>query len=156
LNEELTVDEALQNREKWDRHSRVPVYDEDLDDMVGIVLRKDVLLCAAEDKEKTTLGEIMHPVHFVPESAPLDKVFLEFIECSNHLFVVVDEYGGFTGVISLEDIIEEIMGQEIIDETDKATDMRELARQRRRRLIAQADTLARQVAGKGGDLGKAP
>ena len=143
LHEALTVVEALRHREKWDLHSRVPVYDEDLDDMVGMVMRKDVFLCAAEDKDKTTLGALMQPVHFVPETAPLDKVFLEFIKCSIHLFVVVDEYGGFTGVISLEDIIEEIMGQEISDETDKTTDMRELARQRRRRLTASADPLAR-------------
>ncbi len=148
LHEAMTVAETLQHREKWDLHSRVPVYDEDLDDMVGIVMRKDVLLCAAEDKERTTLGALMQPVHFVPETAPLDKVFLEFIEYSLHLFVVVDEYGGFTGVISLEDIIEEIMGQEIIDETDKTTDMRELARQRRKRLTAPADSLARQRAGR--------
>ncbi|MEJ2034268.1 MAG: CNNM domain-containing protein [Deltaproteobacteria bacterium] len=83
------------------------------------------------------LTEIMHPVHFVPESAPLNMVLLDFFEKRKHLFVVVDEYGSVTGVISLEDIIEEIVGQEIMDETDKTQDMRELARRKRRILTGK-------------------
>jgi len=138
LNENLTVAEAIGYREKWDLHSRVPVYDENLDDIVGMVLRKDVLIYAAEDKGQTKISTLMHQVHFVPESAPLNKVFLDFIERRLHLFVVVDEYGSFTGVITMEDIIEEIVGQEIMDETDKTIDMRQLARQRRRQVARHA------------------
>ena len=70
----------------------------------------------------------MQPVHFVPEIAPLNKVMLEFFEESQHLFVVVDEYGSVTGVISLEDILEEIIGREIVDESDRTHNMRALAR----------------------------
>ena len=64
----------------------------------------------------------------VKTTAEIRQDFLDFFERKQHLFVVVDEYGSVTGVISMEDIIEEIVGREIMDETDKATDMRELAR----------------------------
>lgn len=128
LNEHLTVDEAIQLKKNWHLHSRVPVYDKDSDDIVGIVLRKDVLLSSAEGKGQRPLNSLMHPVHFVPESAPLNTILIEFFELRRHLFVVVDEYGSFTGVISLEDILEEIIGREIMDESDPAKSMRELAR----------------------------
>ena len=128
LNSDITVDTAMEMKENWHLHSRVPVYDKDPDDIVGIVLRKDVLLSASEDKGQRPLNSLMHPVHFVPEAARLTSTLLEFFELRRHLFVVVDEYGSFTGVISLEDIIEEIVGQEIMDESDPNKSMRELAR----------------------------
>ena len=151
----------------WNFHSRVPVYDKDQGDIVGVVLRKDVLLAMAggsvqslpdkgsvqslpdrgsvqslPDKDaapsapegETTalkLSDLMEAPHFVPESIPLPNVLLEFIEHRQHLFIVVDEYGGVTGIISMEDIIEEIMGEEIMDESDKTQDMRALARFRK-------------------------
>ena len=117
---------------QWNLHSRVPVYESDPDNVVGIVLKKDLLLKTTEDQENLKLGDIMQPVHFVPESAPLTAVLLDFFERHQHLFVVVDEYGAFTGVISLEDIIEEIVGREIMDESDKTMNMRELARRQRK------------------------
>ncbi|MDH3393040.1 MAG: hemolysin family protein [Desulfobulbaceae bacterium] len=128
LHEHLTVDEAIKSKEDWHLHSRVPVYDKDPDDIVGIVLRKDVLLSSAEGKGQRPLSALMHPVHFVPEAAPLNNTLIEFFDRRRHLFVVVDEYGSFTGVISLEDILEEIMGREIMDESDPTKSMRELAR----------------------------
>lgn len=137
LSAHLTVAEAKEFEKRWNFHSRVPVYDKNPDDVVGIVLRKDVLLCAAANREETTLGELMHPVHFVPESARLTPVLLDFLERRSHLFVVVDEYGSFTGVISLEDVIEELVGREIVDESDQSQDMRELARRKRESLFSQ-------------------
>ncbi len=137
LGAHLTVAEAKEFEKKWNFHSRVPVYDKNPDDIVGIVLRKDVLLCAAADKEETTLAQLMQPVHFVPEVARLTPVLLSFLEKRSHLFVVVDEYGSFTGVISLEDVIEELVGREIIDESDQTQDMRELARKKRETLLQQ-------------------
>lgn len=131
LSEHMTVKEANALKEKWNLHSRVPVYDETPDDIVGIVLRKDVLLSAAEGNTELKLTDLMDSAHFVPESAPLPNVLLDFFEQRQHLFIVVDEYGGTTGIISLEDIIEEIMGEEIMDESDKTRDMRELARFKR-------------------------
>jgi CBS domain containing-hemolysin-like protein len=134
LSEHLRIAEALKMKDQWSRHSRVPVFDKDQDDVVGVVLSRDVLLSLSEGNKKQELSELMQPVHFVPEAAPLNKILMEFFEQRIHLFVVVDEYGSVTGVISLEDIIEEIVGREIIDESDKAGNLREYARYRKKLL----------------------
>jgi CBS domain containing-hemolysin-like protein len=134
LSEHLTISEALKQKEQWSRHSRVPVFDKDQDDVVGVVLSRNVLLSLSEGNKKQKLSELMQPVHFVPEAAPLNRILIEFFEHRIHLFVVVDEYGGVTGVISLEDIIEEIVGREIIDESDKAGNLREYARHKKKLL----------------------
>ncbi|MCI5211758.1 MAG: CBS domain-containing protein, partial [Candidatus Electrothrix sp. ATG2] len=97
----------------------------------------EVMQAAAEGDRERRLEEIMQPVHFVPEIVPLNKVMLEFFEQKQHLFVVVDEYGSVTGVISLEDIIEEIIGREIVDESDRTRDMRALARAARKKQTRQ-------------------
>ena len=134
LSEHLTIEEALKMKEQWSRHSRVPVYDKDQDDVVGIVLSRSILLSLSEGRQDQKLSALMQPVHFVPEAAPLNRILMEFFEHRIHLFVVVDEYGSVTGVISLEDIIEEIVGREIIDESDKAGNLREYARHRKKLL----------------------
>ena len=128
LHQNMSVAEAARLKDKWSIHSRVPVYNKTPDDVVGIVLSYEVMMAVAEDKHDLKLQDIMHPVNFVPETAPLNKVFVDFFEKQQHLFVVVDEYGSVTGVISMEDIIEEIMGREIVDESDRTQDMRALAR----------------------------
>ena len=129
LDKHLNIGEAAQLEEKWRMHSRVPVYDKKQNNIEGIVLSRDVFMEAAENRYDVLLADIMRPVYFVPETAPLNAVFIDFLERHQHLFVVVDEYGSITGVISMEDIIEEIVGREIVDESDKARNMRELARQ---------------------------
>jgi CBS domain containing-hemolysin-like protein len=134
LSEHISIGEALEMKDQWSRHSRVPVFDKDQDDVVGVVLSRNVLLSLSEGNENQKLSDLMQPVHFVPEAAPLNRILMEFFEKRIHLFVVVDEYGSFTGVISLEDIIEEIVGREIIDESDKAGDLREYARHRKKLL----------------------
>jgi len=129
LDKQLNIGEAAQLEEKWRMHSRVPVYDKEQNNIEGIVLSRDVFMEAAENRYNVLLADIMRPVFFIPETAPLNAVFIDFLERHQHLFVVVDEYGSITGVISMEDIIEEIVGREIVDESDKARNMRELARQ---------------------------
>ncbi len=130
----LTIKEAARMEGKWRMHSRVPVYEGEPDNVVGIVLSQDVLMAAAVGQDTLQLSQIMRPVHFVPETAPLDRIFIDFFERYQHLFVVVDEYGSVTGVISMEDILEEIIGREIVDESDKARNMRELAMIRKKKL----------------------
>lgn len=137
LDEKTSVGEAMAFREKWHLHSRVPIYLDEQDEISGIVLRKDVLLSAANDMDSLELSALAHPVHFVPETAPLSVVLLDFIKKKQHLFVVVDEYGSMTGVISMEDIIEEIFGQEIMDESDQIKDMRALAKKKRKEKVAR-------------------
>ena len=91
-------------------------------------------MAAAVGQNNLKLSQLMRPVHFVPETAPLDRIFIDFFERYQHLFVVVDEYGSVTGVISMEDVLEEIIGREIVDESDKARNMRELARLRKEKI----------------------
>ena len=133
LSDKLTIGEASEQAGSWP-HSRVPVYEDDFEDIVGIVIRRDALHAIAGDREDTRLSEIMRPVHFVSESTSLDRILQMFLERRQHLFVVIDEYGGLSGVITLEDILEEILGHEIVDEFDEVADMRELARRRRQQV----------------------
>ncbi len=128
LNEDMTVADVMANEARLSSHSRVPVYKEEADNVTGIIMRRDVLLAVAEQRHDTKLSELMSPVHFVAETSPLNHILVEFFEIHQHLFVVVDEYGAVTGVISMEDVLEEIVGREIVDESDKTQDMRELAR----------------------------
>jgi CBS domain containing-hemolysin-like protein len=137
LNEHLTLEEARRTRADWE-HSRFPVYDQDFEDVVGIVLTTELFIALAEGKQDMTLTELMRPVHFVVETAKLNQVLMEFLELRQHLFVVLDEYGGLAGLIALEDILEEILGREIVDESDQVADKRELARRRRSQLTAKS------------------
>jgi CBS domain containing-hemolysin-like protein len=130
----LTVGQARDRDVNWP-HSRIPVYDnEDTEDLIGLVYRRQLLEAMANGQDDKLLGELMKPVRFVIDSMTLDKLLVRFLESRVHLFVVLDEYGGLSGVVSLEDVLEEILGNEIVDETDQVVDMRELARQQRRDL----------------------
>ncbi len=128
LDEKMSVREVMSVINRFTSHSRVPVYLDDSDNVTGIVMRKDVLLAAARQKFDEKLSQLKNDVHFVPETMPLNRVLIDFFEKRQHLFVVVDEYGSVTGIISMEDVLEEIVGEEIIDESDRTKDMRELAR----------------------------
>lgn len=131
LPESMTVGEARGESGTW-AHSRIPVYAEDFEDIVGIVMRRDILAALAQDRGQVQLSTLMRPVHFVVESSALDQILDTFLEQRQHLFIVIDEYSGLAGVLSLEDVLEEILGKEIVDELDQVEDMRELARLRRR------------------------
>ncbi len=113
------------------RHSRVPVYSDGPDDIVGIVHRRDILTAAAKDEFDTTMDQLMHPVHFVVETAKLDELLRTFLERRQHLVVVTDEFGTISGIVTLEDVLEEILGREIVDESDDVADLRAFARQQR-------------------------
>lgn len=128
MEEKNSVADALELLKQFGSHSRIPVYRQEPNNVSGIVMLKDVLQLAADGNRETSLAEFKISAHFVPETAPLNRILIDFFDRRSHLFVVVDEYGTMTGVISLEDVIEEIVGQEIIDETDNTQDMRELAR----------------------------
>ena len=138
LSEHLSLQEAIKIPKKWE-HSRFPVYDQDTEDVVGIVLTKELSMALTEGKVDMRLTELMRPVHFVVETARLNRVLMEFLDLRQHLFVVLDEYGGLEGLITLEDILEEILGREIIDESDEVVDKRELARQRRKMIIRNSE-----------------
>jgi CBS domain containing-hemolysin-like protein len=130
LNKDLKLSEAVKVAGKWE-HSRIPLFDKSPEDVVGIVLTKDILVALAEEETENHLSNLMRPIHFVAETARLNMVLGEFLELKQHLFAVIDEYGGLAGLISLEDILEEILGREIVDESDEVADKQELARKRR-------------------------
>ena len=136
LSGRLTVAEAQRKAGIW-AYSRIPVYERDVEDIVGVVLRRDLFNALAERRGHVTLSELMRPVHFVVETFSLERVLKMFLERREHLSVVIDEYGGLSGVITLEDVLEEILGQEIVDEVDAVQDMRELARRRRRQILEE-------------------
>ena len=134
LSDSLTVEKALQDKQIW-HFSRIPVYGDDNEDLVGIVERRALSRYQVDDRENIKLSEIMRPLHFVQESQTLDLLLRELLQARVHLFAVIDEYGGLTGVVSLEDVLEEILGREIVDESDNIADMRQLARIRRNNLV---------------------
>ena len=99
-------------------HSRFPVIGENKDDVVGILLAKDLLeLVLIADKRKFNLKDVLRPAIFVPESKRLNVLLKEFRENRNHMAIVIDEYGGLGGVVTIEDVLEQIVG-EIEDEYD--------------------------------------
>jgi len=102
-------------------HSRFPVKDEDRDDIVGILLAKDLLRLTVEKRERFDIREFMRPALFVPESKRLNVLLREFRRNRNHMAIVVDEYGGVSGLVTIEDVIEQIIG-EIDDEFDVEDD----------------------------------
>lgn len=98
-------------------HSRLPVYDETVDNITGILYVKDLIKLLSEKPKKFNLKKLLHEPFFVPETMPLDELLLEFKARQLHLAVVVDEYGGVGGIVTMEDILEVIVG-EINDEYD--------------------------------------
>jgi len=103
-------------------HSRFPVTGESRDDVIGILIAKDLLRYMAPDAERAfSLRELLRPALFIPESKRLDALLKLFQESRNHMAVVVDEYGGLAGIVTIEDVIEQIVG-EIDDEHDATAD----------------------------------
>lgn len=135
LSSHLTVSEARKLKTSWP-NSRIPVFDnDDPEDIIGLVYRRDIMGALADDRDDVRISQLMKQVRFVVESLTLDRLLVKFLESRIHLFVVLDEYGGLAGVVTLEDVLEEILGKEIVDETDQVVDMREFARQQRAELV---------------------
>ena len=104
-------------------HSRFPVMDGDRDDIVGILLAKDLLrLCISDQDERFDIREYMRPAVFVPESKRLNVLLKDFRRNRHHMAIVVDEYGGVSGLVTIEDVMEQIVG-EIDDEFDVEEDL---------------------------------
>ncbi|MBN2618285.1 MAG: HlyC/CorC family transporter [Spirochaetales bacterium] len=104
-------------------HSRFPVYKETLDDIIGILYVKDLLIYIhnLENKNNFKISDVIRKPYFVPESKKLDSLLKEFKRLHVHIAIAVDEYGGVSGIVSMEDIIEEIVG-DIQDEFDNETE----------------------------------
>jgi CBS domain containing-hemolysin-like protein len=134
LHDTLTVAEVVA-KHKVLTYSRIPIYKESVDKVTGFVLRHQILAAVAEDKDQLRLQQLSRSIHPVPETLSVARVLDEFTRRKEHIFLVINEYGGTEGIITLEDAIESLLGTEITDETDLVTDLRALAKQRHARRL---------------------
>ncbi len=125
--QDKTISEVVQNHSPL-QFSRIPVYDKDLDDITGFVLRYRIAQEFSEGHGHLQLKDIIKDIHAVPDTADIANILNEFIKRNEHIFLVVDEYGGTAGIITMEDAIETLLGVEIVDEMDSITDMRKYAK----------------------------
>ena len=132
LPRELSVDSFFAEHEQV-RFSRIPVYQDDSDELTGFVLRGDLLLARAKGEGRSPLGQFERSMPLLPESLSLAEAFNEVLKVRAHIVQAVDEYGVMAGILTLEDIIETLLGLEIIDEGDENADMQEHARRLWRR-----------------------
>ncbi|MFW5966164.1 MAG: hemolysin family protein [Persicimonas sp.] len=126
--ESQSVEEFFDKRPN-PRFSRIPVFSENRDDITGYVLKHDMLLELANERGDTKLADLKREILVVPELLSLRELFERLIETQEHLALVVDEYGGMAGIVTMEDLVETLLGLEIVDEVDLIQDMQVLARQ---------------------------
>ncbi|NJN03224.1 MAG: HlyC/CorC family transporter [Leptolyngbyaceae cyanobacterium SL_1_1] len=116
------------------QHSRILIIEADIDHVLGVALKYELLTALVQGQGNQPAAELARSVHFVPEVERADRLLKTFQANREHLMVVVDEYGGVSGVVTLEDVLEVLTG-EIVDETDRNVDLQAIARQRRKRLL---------------------
>lgn len=131
--------------------ARMPVYEEVTDNIIGLVRRRDILHRLAQNEEERIVREVMHEIHFIPENVTAAAALQTFLKTHQQLAAVVDEFGSFSGVVTMEDVMEHIIGREIFEKDDPAIDMRELARSRhqiarKRAKFVESDPLPRHTA----------
>jgi CBS domain containing-hemolysin-like protein len=127
LDEDLLVKDYFVQHNS-NRFSRIPVYKDNRDQVTGFVLRSDLLLSHARGNSQNPLSVYRREIAAIPNTGSLQAAFEIFIEKRNHIMLVVDEYGSMEGILTLEDIVETLLGIEIVDEGDEIDDMRKLAR----------------------------
>lgn len=116
--------------ESENTHSRILIYDEDNDEYVkGYVLRQEVLEKMAEDKFSTELDDIIRPIMTFNEKDSVSDIWEKLLEKKEHISAILDEYGSLRGIVTLEDVIETMLGHEIVDEKDEVVDMQEYAKE---------------------------
>lgn len=117
-------------------HGRFPVYEGSGDKITGLARRRDLLKAKAENRDSVRVLDLKTQAHYVPENATVSAALHDLVRNHEQLAVVVDEFGNFSGVVTLEDIFESLLGMEIYEKDDVAVDMRELAHSRRARNAA--------------------
>ena len=128
--ESMTLREFYRH-DAYSTYSRIPVYNEENDDFIkGYVLRQTILEKLSEDKFELRLTDIVRPVLTFQENEPVSKIWEKLLAKKEHISVIIDEYGCFRGIVTMEDVIETMLGTEIVDEKDTVTDMQELAREK--------------------------
>lgn len=127
--ETLSLAEFLKNKD-YLKYSRIPIYSGNDENITGYVFRQTVFEKLAEDQHELKLKDIKRNIVIVPDSIVLFTLWEKLLEKKEHIALIVDEYGGLDGIVTLEDIIETLLGLEIIDEKDTVTDMQKFARER--------------------------
>ena len=127
--ENMPLQEFLVKKE-FLHYSRIPIYSKNKDNIVGYVFRQTVFERLAEDKTNLKLRDIRREIVVVHESESLLNLWEVLLDKREHIALIVDEYGGMDGIVTMEDIVESILGLEIVDESDKVTDMQQFARDR--------------------------
>ena len=127
--ESMTVTEFRQH-ERYQTFSRIPVYKDDKDDYItGYVLRQTILEKLSEDKFSMRLSELVRPILSFQETESVSTIWERLLEKKEHISVIIDEYGCLRGIVTMEDVIETMLGTEIVDEKDTVTDMQAYARE---------------------------
>ena len=109
------------------RFSRIPVFGTDIDDLKGFVIRSEILTAASRDEWSLTLSELVKPLEKMKQSDSVDQALELFLARKVQIAAVIDDFGGTSGILTMEDVIETLLGEEIVDELDEVEDMRELA-----------------------------
>ena len=125
--------------------SRIPIYSDNIDAVTGYVLKSDLLLSAAQGLGGRRLAELKRDISLVPDTQPLRDLFTRFLDRREHIAALVDQYGGMAGIVTMEDVVESLLGSEIVDESDVEIDMQKLARrrwERRAREMGMTDVAA--------------
>ena len=127
--ENLRLNEFLKKKD-YLKYSRIPVYSENEENITGYVFRQEVMEKLAQDQHLLQLKDIKRNILIVPETLVLFSLWEKMLENKEHIALIVDEYGGVDGIVTMEDIIESLLGLEIIDEKDTIVDMQKYARER--------------------------
>ena len=127
--ESMTVKSFYRDK-RFRSHSRIPVYADNDEYITGYILRMDALQLLADDKFDRTLGSIRRDIKLFNEETPLGEIWDAMLKHNEQICCIIDEYGCFEGILSLEDVIETLLGSEIIDENDVVPDMQAYARER--------------------------
>jgi CBS domain containing-hemolysin-like protein len=138
---EATIAEVLAERDVF-THSRLPVTGETIDDVRGFALTRDLLLAAARGKGEQTVQTFSREIPRVSEGTDLDTLLDSLMDRDAHIALVEDDYGGTAGLVTMEDVLETLLGTEIMDEHDKAADLRKVARARAKQLRKVEDGAA--------------
>lgn len=136
--EDLTLEKFFNNKE-FLRYSRIPIYTNTIDNITGFVLKSDILLRLANEQKSTRLKEIRRPIIVCYENTSIPKFYDLMISKKELIALVIDEYGGMEGIVTMEDVVETILGLEITDESDVQIDMQQFAKERWRKKSQNMD-----------------
>ena len=152
----ITEDESMTLKDFYQNHrnlkfSRIPVYQEKSNNISGFILKDDVLEEVIDEKGHQSLSEIKRDILVTNDNTPIPELFEIFVQKRAHISMIVDEYGNVTGIVTMEDIIETLLGLEIMDESDSVEDMQMLARKNWERRAKRLGLIQRKQDQETGD-----